>query len=77
LLQNNIEFFKTIIAVVLKQKRLLPEEFHKIAMEFVPGIELQPTDFIKSYKYAEATESFLKRAEMTKLLDMIAKKDTK
>lgn len=71
LLQNNIEFFKKIISVVLKQKRLLPEDFYKIAKKFVPDIEIQQSDFIKSYNYAEVTESFLKRTSI------IAKKNTK
>lgn len=71
LLQNNIEFFKKIISVVLKQKRLLPEDFYKIAKKFVPDIEMQQSDFIKSYTYAEVTESFLKRTAI------IAKKNTK
>jgi len=59
LLQNNMNFYKSILNQVLKLKRVLPEEFVKIAKEFIPGIEIKKNDFIINENYYTIVNKFL------------------
>lgn len=61
LLQSNMEFYKKVFSAVLEKRRLLPEEFYEIAEEFVPGIKIKQSSFVKSHEYADAARLFLKK----------------
>jgi cell division protease FtsH len=59
LLQKNRQFLKDIIKETIKLKKLMSEDFYKIAKEYIPDIKIKKHDFKLNHNYNDSLQKFL------------------
>ena len=59
LLQKNVVFLKEIIKETLKLKKLMPVDFYKIAVKYMPHIMIKKHDYVLTHTYDDSLQKFL------------------